>query len=643
MERPSAFKFAYSGASGSTANPPANNGLNEIYWAPSGFASSSTLAWNQYWYDGSGIVESDIVFNDAYTWGDASSDTGVYDIESVAIHEMGHSLSLDDQYGGGDSGKVMYGFGSAGHVHRALSTEDAKGITYIFRTDTVAPVASASVNGSTVSAGSTTAWLKAASVTLSANESATRYYNLDSTGQTTYASAFGVTPDGTHSLQYWAVDTAGNTGALNSITVRVDSAPPTTAASVAATYSDSASITIVPADTGGSGVAWTDYRLDSSTIASGPVATITALGAHTIEHRAVDNAGNVGAWSSPAQSFTVVESPPAAPTSVTRAASTPAPAILVSWTDNASNETGFVVERAENGGTFVQIATPAANATSYKDTLTGLTLAQQWGSTWSYRVKALNTGGSSAWATTSSGLKLDALAPTTSASVSSTYTTSASITIVPADTGGSGLAWTEYQLDSTVVRGTLATTSVLGTHTIRHRAADNAGNTGAWSTPQSFSVVAAPPVSLTPVWRFFNFKQGVHFFTASAAEMASVRDTLSKVYVLESVAYYLNTANSDNKTPLYRFFNFKQGVHFYTASEAEKNNVVATLSKVFVLESVAYNVCATNVAGATPVYRFFNFKKGVHFYTASEAERDNVIKTLSWTYSYEGIGYYLAP
>jgi hypothetical protein len=152
-----------------------------------------------------------------------------------------------------------------------------------------------------------------------------------------------------------------------------------------------------------------------------------------------------------------------------------------------------------------------------------------------------------------------------------------------------------------------------------------------------------PPSALTPVYRFFNGRQGVHFFTASAAEMANVRDTLSKVYTLESVAYYLNTANSDNKTPLYRFYNTKQGVHFYTASETEKNNVVATLSKVYVLEGEAYKVCATNVAGATPVYRFFNFKKGVHFYTASEAERDSVIRTLSSTYAFEGIGYYLAP
>jgi hypothetical protein len=82
----------------------------------------------------------DVVFNDSFAWGDASIRGGVYDIASVAIHELGRSLSLDDQYGSGDSGKVMYGYGQADHVHRTLSLEDAKGIAYIFGWVTSTPV-----------------------------------------------------------------------------------------------------------------------------------------------------------------------------------------------------------------------------------------------------------------------------------------------------------------------------------------------------------------------------------------------------------------------------------------------------------------------------------------------------------------------
>jgi hypothetical protein len=154
---------------------------------------------------------------------------------------------------------------------------------------------------------------------------------------------------------------------------------------------------------------------------------------------------------------------------------------------------------------------------------------------------------------------------------------------------------------------------------------------------------SAPPASNLPVYRFYNLKMGVHFYTASEAEMANVRDTLYRVYRLEGVAYNLNTANPANSTSLYRFYNIKKGVHFYTASEAEKDNVVRTLSSTYRLEGVAYKVCATPVPGATPVYRFYNLKQGVHFYTASEAEKDNVVRTLSSTYRLEGVGYYLAP
>jgi photosystem II stability/assembly factor-like uncharacterized protein/tRNA U38,U39,U40 pseudouridine synthase TruA len=162
------------------------------------------------------------------------------------------------------------------------------------------------------------------------------------------------------------------------------------------------------------------------------------------------------------------------------------------------------------------------------------------------------------------------------------------------------------------------------------------------SVTASFAADGTTP-SLTPVYRFYNLKMGVHFYTASASEMATVRDTLYRTYRLEGVAYNLNTANPANDTSLYRFYNIKKGVHFYTASEAEKANVIRTLSGTYRYEGVAYRVCATAVAGATPVYRFYNLKQGVHFYTASAAERDTVVRTLWSTYRLEGVGYYLAP
>ena len=63
--------------------------------------------------------------------------------------------------------------------------------------------------------------------------------------------------------------------------------------------------------------------------------------------------------------------------------------INLSWTDNASNETGFRIERSSDGTSFTEISTVGTNVTSYADT--GLSAATQY---W-YRVRAYNGSGPS--------------------------------------------------------------------------------------------------------------------------------------------------------------------------------------------------------------------------------------------------------
>ena len=129
--------------------------------------------------------------------------------------------------------------------------------------------------------------------------------------------------------------------------------------------------------------------------------------------------------------------------------------------------------------------------------------------------------------------------------------------------------------------------------------------------------------------------------TASEDEKNNVVATLFSTFRFEGVAYHVNAANPDNDAPLYRFYNFKQGVHFYTASEDEKNNVLATLSSAFRFEGVAYHV-SPDPAGM-PVYRFYNFRKGAHFYPARGDEKKTILATLASTFRYEGVAYYIAP
>jgi hypothetical protein len=155
----------------------------------------------------------------------------------------------------------------------------------------------------------------------------------------------------------------------------------------------------------------------------------------------------------------------------------------------------------------------------------------------------------------------------------------------------------------------------------------------------NYTVTKALP---TPVYRFYNATNGSHFYTTSAAERDIVISRWSSVYALEGVGFTVNAGNPNNNAPLYRFYNVRNGSHFYTASAEERDIVIATWPTVYAYEGPTYSVCATNKAGSTPVYRFYNVMNGSHFYTSSDQERDAVIAQWSATYTYEGPAYYLA-
>jgi hypothetical protein len=82
--------------------------------------------------------------------------------------------------------------------------------------------------------------------------------------------------------------------------------------------------------------------------------------------------------------------PPTAPTNLV-AASIQGDGIALTWTDNATNESGYRVERRQTAGTWSAIAAINANATAYNDN--DPTLLS--GSTYTYRVVAVNIVGDS--------------------------------------------------------------------------------------------------------------------------------------------------------------------------------------------------------------------------------------------------------
>ncbi|MDR6806241.1 titin [Dyadobacter sp. BE34] len=88
----------------------------------------------------------------------------------------------------------------------------------------------------------------------------------------------------------------------------------------------------------------------------------------------------------------VAPNPPSGLTAVAVSASQ----IDLKWVDNANNESGYQVERSQNGAAFTKIADLPANVTGYQST--GLAAATSY----SYRVRAVNAVGASAYSNTGS-------------------------------------------------------------------------------------------------------------------------------------------------------------------------------------------------------------------------------------------------
>lgn len=98
-----------------------------------------------------------------------------------------------------------------------------------------------------------------------------------------------------------------------------------------------------------------------------------------------------GAPPTPSPTPTPLPDPPDAPPSNLTAQAVSTTQINIAWTDNATNEANYVVERKKGTGSYAVVATLSADTTAFNNT--GLSK----NTTYTYRVKATNGGGDSAY------------------------------------------------------------------------------------------------------------------------------------------------------------------------------------------------------------------------------------------------------
>jgi len=153
-----------------------------------------------------------------------------------------------------------------------------------------------------------------------------------------------------------------------------------------------------------SSTAATGYNIKRSTTSGGPYTTIDGTSAATTSYTdtglsngttyyyvvsAVSSAGETA--NSAEVSATQQSATPAAPSNLTASAGSGGQ-INLTWTDNATNENGFQIERQTGvGGTFVEIAAVPGGVTTFSDTTTS------GGPDYYYRVRAYNMAGTSGY------------------------------------------------------------------------------------------------------------------------------------------------------------------------------------------------------------------------------------------------------
>ena len=99
-----------------------------------------------------------------------------------------------------------------------------------------------------------------------------------------------------------------------------------------------------------------------------------------------------------------------------------------------------------------------------------------------------------------------------------------------------------------------------------------------------------------------------------------------------------NTVGTVQRTGIYRFYNTRKGTHFFTASAAERDYVISA-HKDYEYEGLVFYAYGSPINSMEPVFRFYNVATDAHFYTPSVAEF-NYIRSSLPQFLYEDVSWY---
>lgn len=285
-------------------------------------------------------------------------------------------------------------------------------------------------------------------------------YNLDGAGWTAYTAPVTVTADGEHVLEYRASE-GGGTPATGSTSFKIDSTVPTATPSLVVDPEDATdrSLAIATADAG-SGVALTEYRIDSGAWTPFTAPVSLTMAAQSIQVRATDAAGNVS-------TATLLEVPEVVEVTVESTVSPTTPNGEAGWwtsdvtvtASGSSTVAGAVTVQYKIGdGAYAPLTGPIVVSTEGTTVIT---------------LKAIDSEDNESAEVTQT-VKLDKTAP----SVDAVLGSGRAVTITGSDSA-SGVALIEYRLSGSAPDAWVAYTApiVVGNaaEVVTYRATDAAG------------------------------------------------------------------------------------------------------------------------------------------------------------------------
>jgi len=99
------------------------------------YPDANVIAVTSIWYTrrGKQIVEFDILFDTDFTWGDATLNPELMDLQNIATHELGHGIGLADIYTSTCSAVTMHGYSTEGETSkRTLEQPDIMGLQKMY-------------------------------------------------------------------------------------------------------------------------------------------------------------------------------------------------------------------------------------------------------------------------------------------------------------------------------------------------------------------------------------------------------------------------------------------------------------------------------------------------------------------------------